>query len=335
MGQRQVTFGLVVHPSKPVLDSVNIIKRFVHQYGGTLLVREADAPLVGPDIEAVAAGAFVDRLDAVVSLGGDGTMLGAMRLVVGRDKPVLGVNYGKVGFLVEVSPAGLEAALDRLVVGDYTLEPHSCLEIITNDDGVTAFNDVVVTASEPLVSMTVDLLVNGSRHGYYCGDAVIACTPTGSTAYNYAAGGPVISPSAPSIALTPVAPMTGISRSVVLGGKDGVELYNSSEDASLRITADGTPVGMLKPGDGLKLRLNEDAVNVVRFDPGIHQQRKRVQLSLLDLPLRPDQLLELVPPELRERAEQFRAEQARLEQAHPGRPPTVSGTPRKAGRTEP
>ncbi|ROT33198.1 NAD(+)/NADH kinase [Micromonospora sp. HM5-17] len=307
MGQAY-TVGLVIHPSRPVLDSADLIQRFVRRHGGRVLVREADAPRVGPGIEAVAADAFVDRLDALVSLGGDGTMLGAMRLVVGRATPVLGVNHGNVGFLVEVSPEGLETALHRMVAGEYTLEPHCCLHVLTDHLNCVAFNDVVVTASEPLRSLTVDLVVNGSRHGYYRGDAVIACTPTGSTAYNYAAGGPVISPSTPSIALTPVAPMSGISRSVVLGGDDAIELHNPPDGLSLRLTTDGAPVGVLGPDGGLRLRLGHDAVNVVRFDPHRYEQRKRVKLSLLDLPLRPDQLLDLVPPRLRERAAQLRTE---------------------------
>ncbi|PZG18136.1 NAD(+) kinase [Micromonospora craterilacus] len=325
MGQPRYTVGLVVHPVKPVLDSVRIISRFVHRHGGALLVREDDAPRVGPDVEAVAADAFVDRLDAVVSLGGDGTMLGAMRLVVGRSTPVLGVNYGDVGFLVEVPPEGLETALNRLVAGDYTLEPHSCFQVLNGGEECTAFNDVVIAASEPLQSATVDLFVNGARHGYYRGDAVIACTPTGSTAYNYAAGGPVISPSAPSITLTPVAPMSGINRSVVLGGSDAVEFRNPSDRVSLRFMADGTPVGLLRPGVGLSVRLIDDAVNVVRFEPTLHEQRQRVKLSLLDLPLRPDQLLDLVPPQLRERAEQLRAERIEAERLRGG--PWSDGPP--------
>jgi NAD+ kinase len=306
MGQPRITIGLVVHPTKPVLDSVRIITRFVHRHGGTVFVREADAPRVGPGIQAVAADAFVERVDAVVSLGGDGTILGAMRLVVGRPTPILGVNHGSLGFLVEVSPAALQAALERMVAGEYTLEPHSCLDVAADGEGFTAFNDVVVTAPEALRSVTIDLFVNGARHGYYRGDAVIACTPIGSTAYNYAACGPVISPSAPSIALTPVAPMSGISRSVVLGGNDAVELRNPSDSASVRFTATGRL--SVCSGAGLSVRLHGDAVHIVRFDAGSHERRNRVKLSLLDLPLRPDQLLELVPPQLRERAEQLGAE---------------------------
>ncbi|GFJ83359.1 NAD(+)/NADH kinase [Phytohabitans houttuyneae] len=130
-------------------------------------------------METVAADAFVDMVDAVVSLGGDGTMLGAMRLLVGRRIPILGVNHGDLGFLVEVPPAGLPAALDRMVAGDYAVEPHSCLDVESGGRSFTAFNDVVVTASAQLKSAVVDLFVNGAAHGYYRGDAVVVCTPSG------------------------------------------------------------------------------------------------------------------------------------------------------------
>jgi len=302
MGTPRFTVGLVVHPTRDVSGSVATITDFLSRYGGEVLARAADAARVGAAVRTVPADDFVDRLDALVALGGDGTMLGAMRLVVGRPTPILGVNHGNLGFLVEVTPADLPSALDRLVAGDYTLEPHSCLAVTTTGGGpLTAFNDLVVTAAQQLRAVTVDLAVNGSRHGYYRGDAVVACTPTGSTAYNYAAGGPVLSPSAPTITLTPVAPMSGISRSVVFGGDDLVELHNPGE-AALRFTADGVPSGTLEPDGTLSLRLHRDAVHIVRFDADTHGQRNRVKLSLLDLPLRPDQLLELVPAPLRDRA---------------------------------
>ncbi|SEG95302.1 NAD+ kinase [Nonomuraea solani] len=300
-----LTLGLVVHPSRPVLDSVQVITRYARRTGATVIARRCDAERVGPEIATVAAEEFADQVDGVISLGGDGTMLGAMRLMVGRQVPVLGVNHGHLGFLIEVTPSELERALDRLTEGRYTLEPHSCLEA----GGFTAFNDIVIAAAEPLSSLTLDLEVNGLRHGYYRGDAVIACTPTGSTAYNYAAGGPVISPSAPSVALTPVAPMSGISRSVILGKDDHIVLRNPSEDRALLVSVDGTPADPLRPGAELSVRLRADAVDVVRFDADTHSQRNRVKLSLLDLPLRRDQLVELIPQPLREQAE-------RLRQAH-------------------
>ncbi len=120
-------------------------------------------------------------------------MLGAMRLVVGRPTPVLGVNHGNLGFLVEVSPAELPVALDRLT------RVTSCWSrtVACWVDGAAAFNDAVITGARQWATVNVDLAVNGVQYGYYRCDAVVACTPTGSTAYNYAAGGPVLSPSVP------------------------------------------------------------------------------------------------------------------------------------------
>jgi NAD+ kinase len=292
--------GLVVHPSKPVGESVRLLTEFAGQQRLTLVARERDAERVGADVALVPEDTFADRVDALVALGGDGTMLGAMRLVVGRPVPVLGVNYGNVGFLVEVTPDELPDALNRLMDGRYTLEPHSCLDAVCPESGeaTVAFNDVVVSAAEPWTSLTADLHVNGSRHGYYRADAVIACTPTGSTAYNYAAGGPIVSPSAPSITLTPVAPISGISRPVVLGGSDVVGVGGA--EIPLRYVVDGAVSGTLAPDTTLTVRLRPDAVSVVRLDADTHTARSRIKLSLLDLPLKPDQLLELIPARLRE-----------------------------------
>jgi NAD+ kinase len=292
--------GLVVHPTKPVTESVRLIGEYARQQGSTVVAREADADRLGPGVTPVPAAEFADRIDAVVALGGDGTMLGAMRLVAGRPVPVLGVNHGNVGFLVEVAPAELADALHRLGEGRYTLEPHSALDAVCPESGLAtlAFNDVVVSAAEPWRSLTVDLRVNRARHGYYHGDAVIACTPTGSTAYNYAAGGPIVSPSAPSITLTPVAPTSGIGRPVVLGGTDEIGLGGA--DVPLRYVVDGAVVGTLTPGATLTVRLRPDAASVVRLDADTHLARSRVKLSLLDLPVKPDQLLELIPAGMRD-----------------------------------
>ncbi|MFC0528364.1 NAD(+)/NADH kinase [Phytohabitans kaempferiae] len=158
MGDVRYAIGLVVHPTRPVRESVEVIMGFARQHGGSVLVREVDAARVGPGVEVVTAEAFAARVDGVVSLGGDGTMLGAMRLLVGRRTPILGVNHGNLGFLVEVPPAGLAAALDRMVAGDYALEPHSGLDVCAAGRSFTAFNDVVVTAAEQLRAAVVAFL---------------------------------------------------------------------------------------------------------------------------------------------------------------------------------
>jgi NAD+ kinase len=239
-------------------------------------------------------------------LGGDGTMLGAMRLVINRPVPVLGVNHGNLGFLVEVTPAGLPSALERLAAGDFTIEQHGCLDV--SADGVDlatrfGFNDMVLSRSGRQGAVSVDLAVNDLHYGYYRGDAVVVSTPTGSTAYNYAAGGPVLSPSSGAVVITPVAPMSGIARPVVLGADDQICLAAAVDSASIAVDIDGTPAGEVGHGDQLTATMRREAAQVVRLSATEHASRSRVKLSLLDLPLRPDQLLELIPPEPRRNAQ--------------------------------
>ena len=297
--------GLVVHPRNDVSGSVAAVVELAARHGARVIAREEDAARLGDGVQAVRADEFADRADFIFSFGGDGTMLGAMRLVVGRGTPVLGVNHGRLGFLVEVSKAQLPRALERLMAGEFSLEPHSCLELVLDDGGPgtdVAFNDVVLTADAPWTTVTLDLRVNGVRHGYFRCDAVVACTSAGSTAYNYAAGGPIISPSVPLIGLTPVAPMAGISRAIVLGGDETINLRSPDESTATRISLDGAITRTAAPGAGATLRLRSNAANVVRFDRDAHERRSRIKLSLLDLPLRPDQLIELVPKHLRDAA---------------------------------
>ena len=289
------TIGLVVHPSKPVGSSVRTVLAFAGAHQCRVLVRKSQAALV-PEAEAVPDEEFAGQVDGILSLGGDGTMLGALRLVAHRPVPVLGVNHGNLGFLVEVQPQQLESALEQLVREDFTVEPHSCLT--TGEH--TAFNDLVLTRLGR-GAVSVDLTVNGRQFGYYRCDALVIATPTGSTAYNYAAGGPVVSPSAPALVVTPVAPMAGVSRPIVLGPSDEVRLHVAPDSGAVGLEVDGTEAEELAPDGVVAARLLPDAARVVRLSAGAHASRSRVKLSLLDLPLRPDQLLDLVPEHMRKR----------------------------------
>jgi NAD+ kinase len=310
------TIGLVLHPRKPVDESVATIQRWAGRAGQPVLALEQDRDRVPAGVEVVPAEEFRRRVTGVVSLGGDGTMLGAMRLVADRPVPVLGVNHGNLGFLVEVTPSGLEAALARLGSGDFTVEQHGCLVAETDGSVLTTrygFNDLVLARLGRTGAVSVDLAVNERQYGYYRCDAVVLATPNGSTAYNYAAGGPVLSPSASCTVITPVAPMAGIGRAVVLGAGDLVSLTVAPDSAPVAVDVDGTAAGELKPGDVLTARLRVDAAEVVRLDAGAHAGRSRVKLSLLDLPLRRDQLLELIPAELRQEAAELNARRSGAE----------------------
>jgi NAD+ kinase len=322
-GPQVKTVGLVLHPSRPVDESIALLTAGPPGRGVTLLAREQDRDRVPPGVRAVPDAEFADRVGGVVALGGDGTMLGAMRLVADRPVPVLGVNHGHLGFLVEVTPATLGPAMERLAAGDFTVEQHACLVADAGDIALATrygFNDVVLARLGRTGAVSVDLAVNGLGYGYYRCDAVVIATPHGSTAYNYAAGGPVLSPSADCLVITPVAPMAGIGRPVVLGAGDRVTLTVADESAPVAVDVDGTASGMLDAGAALTASLRENAGQVVRFSAGEHASRNRVKLSLLDLPLRRDQLLELIPAEMRQEADRQEAELSARRSASADRP---------------
>jgi NAD+ kinase len=304
-GPRPTAVGLVLHPTKQADQSVDTILTTARDGGVRVLAREVDRQRVPAAVEVVSETDFLAAVAAVVALGGDGTMLGAMRLVIDRPVPVLGVNHGNLGFLVEVTPGELPSALDRLTAGDFDIELHGCLEVGAGDVALAipiGFNDVVLARSGRAGAISVDLRLNDVRYGYYRADAVVVSTPTGSTAYNYAAGGPILSPSSGAVVITPIAPMSGIGRPIVLGADDTIEFVLATDSAPVAVDVDGIPAGELHHGDRLSARLRRDAAQVVRLSAAQHGSRSRIKLSLLDLPLRQDQLLELIPPELRRNA---------------------------------
>jgi NAD+ kinase len=293
------TIGLVLHPTRTDTDSLRLMQANITSMGARFVGRDIDARRLPTGVEPVPDTRFRAEVDAVVSLGGDGTMLGAMRLVANRPVPVLGVNAGHLGFLVETQPANLPAALERVRSADYTIEEHYGLRLESPHGCSMAFNDVVL-ARQRGSAVNADLEIAGARYGYYRCDAVVVATPHGSTAYSFAAGGPVVSPQAGVLVVTPVAPMSGIGRPVVLGGSESLRLVVDRHGPSVAVEIDGTDGGLLTADESISVTLIPGAGQVVRLEPEAYAARNRVKLSLLDLPLRPDQLLELVPPELRE-----------------------------------
>jgi NAD+ kinase len=235
----------------------------------------------------------------VVALGGDGTLLGAMRLVADRPVPVLGVNFGRLGFLAEVEAPELHEALEAVAAGRSTLERRSCLVVRREGREQLAFNDAVLARVPGAGLVQATLSVGGNPYGHYTCDALILATPMGSTAYNYAAGGPVVSPSAEGVLITPSAPLNGISRTLLLGPEEHLHLELTGGSPAAEI--DGVLRGRLEPGAQIEVSLRRDAGLLVRLEGSRAAARSRVKLSLLDLPLLPQELVELLPEQLRDR----------------------------------
>jgi NAD+ kinase len=294
--------GLVLHPVRDTTDQVRQILAWAKSHGCEVLLRGADAQRALDGIRVVGDDdAFAAQSDGLISLGGDGTMLGALRLVARAPVPVLGVSLGNLGFLAEVQPDELPQALDRLHADTFTIEPHSCLEVRYGDGGeAVAFNDVAISRVPGSGWVQASMAVDRRRYGYYRCDALIIATPTGSTAYSYAAGGPVISPAASGMLVTPAAPQSGISRPLFLCPMEELRLDLLAEAGRPALEIDGAVRDHLGPGDAIDVRWRPDAGQVVRLDAAAHEERQRLKLSLLDLPLLPEELRELAPPPVTE-----------------------------------
>jgi NAD+ kinase len=285
--------ALVLHPRRdpgPVLDR---IAAWAARHGTALLMRAADAARWDGEAIVVTDEELCARADAVLSLGGDGTMLGALRLVARRPVPVLGVNLGNLGFLVEVEPAELPEALDRLERSEFTIERHSGLWL----DGTeaVAFNDLALVRVPGDGVVEATLAVGGQRMGRYRCDGLVVATAIGSTAYAYSAGGPVVSPALDAVVVVPLAPMSGISRPMVTAAEEPIRLTLEAGSGCPAIELDGTMLRRTRPGEALDLRLEAACGQVVRLDRDRLARRNQVKLSLLDLPFLPEELRELAP----------------------------------------
>jgi NAD+ kinase len=287
--------GLVLHPRADPAPVVEKLTSWARSHGKQVLVNERDAARLPGDLEPVSEAELVDQAEALISLGGDGTMLGALRLVAHRPVPILGVNLGSLGFLVEVQPFELDAALDRLETGDFTIEEHSAAVLTDRGEESIAFNDIALASVPGEGAVEASLMVSGRASGRYRCDALVIATPLGSTAYSYAAGGPVVSPMLDAVVISPVAPIAGISRAAVISAAEPIALALVEGSGQPALQVDGTIVRRMLPGDALEVRLRPRAGLVVRLDPERYQRRSEVKLSLLDLPFLPEEMRDLIP----------------------------------------
>ncbi len=199
------------------------------------------------------------RLDMVITLGGDGTILRAARLAAPYGLPVLGINLGRLGFLAEMQPTEVLAKLPQLRDGRYWLEERLMLHAEHRRDGQVvgsyeALNDVFAGRGRTARVVRIDVSVDGARVGTYVADGVVVATPTGSTAYNLSAGGPIVAPDTDALLLTPIAPHLTPARSLVL-----------PSDSTIKISIATRQNGMLTVDGGVDADVqNEDTVIITK-----------------------------------------------------------------------
>ncbi len=213
--------------------------------------------------------------DCVLVVGGDGTLIRSARDLVGFDYPLLGVNFGKLGYLAEIEKENIIPSLDRLMADEYYVEERMMIEGTLYRDGKVfgkdiALNDIVLNRSGMLRVIEFKIYVNGEFLNLYSADGIIISTPTGSTAYNLSAGGPIVSPDASLIVITPICPHTLNTRSIVLPSTDKivVELSadrNGREEERL-VSYDGDKTLHLLAGDIIEIKRSVRNTKILRLN---------------------------------------------------------------------
>ena len=271
---------MVLHPLRDIAEPVERILSWAESYKVSVLGLPGEIARLHCRADPVSEAQMADRADLLVALGGDGTVLRAMRLAGRNAVPVLGVNLGRLGFLAEVDIAELDSALTAISQGRFTVEGRSALSVDTGRESYVAFNDVVVVRVPGEGNADVDLAVQGTHFVSYAADAVICATPTGSTAYNFSAGGPIIDPAIDGIVVTPSSSHSVFNRSIIINASQDLSLKLMPSAGRLAVEVDGQVVTHVVAGDTIQVTSRPQAARVVRFGTTTFYERARRKLGI-------------------------------------------------------
>ncbi len=208
--------------------------------------------------------------DAIVALGGDGTMLRATRELDGADKPILGVNIGSLGFLTSIGLNDVARAFADIAAGKYILSGRALASCAVLRSGVSvgayrALNDVVVTNASPSRVVTLDVAVDDDEGASFVGDGLIVATPSGSTGHSLSAGGPVVHPGVEALILSLICPQTLSSRPMVVPAESVVRIRVTSSSGRVMLTMDGQVSLSLETGDTIEVSKSTDSVKFIHM----------------------------------------------------------------------
>lgn len=256
--------GVVLRPSTPELKEVFYhIKSLFNSHEIEVVIDNISGTMInvlGQDFDHLC-----QSCDLLITIGGDGTLLSVVRRSLPHQIPVLGVHAGKLGFLADLDLAELDDFIPKLIQGKYYLDNRSLLEAhITSKHGATrviAFNDIVL--SRPSISKMIhlEMRVDGRAFNTYFGDGVIISTPTGSTAYNLSAGGPVVLPHTQVFVLTPISPHSLTQRPVVLPRHFEIEVHTLEQNALAIV--DGQDMHEFGEGDSITIKLAKESASLI------------------------------------------------------------------------
>ncbi len=219
-----------------------------------------------------------DRLfsiaDFIIVLGGDGTLLGIGRRTAKYNTPLLGINLGNLGFLTAADNLGAEYAIEKVLENDYKVEKRLMIEAYINkgdninNDGIIALNDICITRGAFSKLVEIDVYANKEYLDTVRADGIIISTPTGSTAYNLSAGGPILKPDTKIMAITPICPHNLYSRSIVISADDVITMVmrSKSNDSEFLLSADGQDAIKMKNNDIVRIKKSQFYTTIIKTE---------------------------------------------------------------------
>lgn len=265
------TIGLIGKYADPsVGDALVSLHEYFLSNDREVLLDESTAMVFSAhEMESVSRAQLGERCDLVIIVGGDGTLLSAARSLVGFGVPLLGINLGHLGFLVDLCAIDVHKALDEILAGEYTEENRFLIisEIERDGDyfgGGNAFNDVVIHKSDVARMIEIETYIDNKFMHSMHADGLIISTPTGSTAYSLSGGGPILYPSLNVMELVPICPHTMSNRPVVISGESEIDIVVSDRfSTQAQVTYDGQINFNLLPGDHVKIMRHPKHITIL------------------------------------------------------------------------
>ncbi len=283
------TIGIIVKPGSDDVGSIlSSVIAYLQQRQRDILVDHSAAcypqPLRAHGLDLHPRETLAGRCDMVITLGGDGTILGAARSLANHDVPVLGINIGRLGFLADVSPSDFEQVLDEIFTGDYQRDERYLFhaDVYRRDALVfsaDALNDVVVHVRNVARMIEFETRIDGQFVNHQRADGIIVTTPTGSTAYAVSSGGPILHANLDAMALVPICPHTLSSRPLVVRADSEVEIrICHTRQAIAQITCDGQMSFDMEDDDRLHIR--RKAHTAILLHPNNHSYYEILRAKL-------------------------------------------------------
>ncbi|WP_418186157.1 NAD(+)/NADH kinase [Aliarcobacter vitoriensis] len=246
--------GIVLRPESPELKDVyEKIEVLFLQKNIAVILEDSSASMIGK--EGISFDSLCNSVDFLVSVGGDGTLLGVVRRAFKYDLPVLGINLGTLGFLTDLSMEELPKFIDDLLLNDYKINSRMIIEGSIKGKKFISFNDVVLSRKDLSTMLKVRAKIDNNEFNTYFGDGLIVSTPSGSTAYNLSAGGPIVYPLTEAFIITPIAPHSLTQRPIVVPADFEIE-FNVPNNSEAVIIVDGQEFYDLKENGSLKIKIS-------------------------------------------------------------------------------